>query len=694
MAVVYRVRHASLGSLHALKVLTVAMPSVRERLLQEGRAQASMRHPNTVAVTDVIEVGGAPGLIMEFVDGPNLGELLDLVRPSVEEADALAIGIIEGVACAHGLGLIHRDLKPGNVLVAATKTGPVPKVADFGLVKLLTSDGPGAMSRTRSGSALGTPSYMAPEQIRDAKGVDARADIFSLGAILYELYCGELAFPGDDFLTVFNSIMAGSYLPPSHHSPDVPDRVVRAIHGALAVKLDDRIPDCETLLKTLRGLPAEGALAAPVSASPPRPALRQLTWSPAMLASLNPDAVPGVAGLSIDRQMRTRPRASPRAPDLGTFLNGVVLAAPRSLDPSPAPPVRRRQAHAQPVRSSWDSPAETHAKGGVAWLGVGITLGLAAVLAGVLVVSGTWWLFFSDRPEGAAPLATAKVPAPTGDEPALDTEAGKGEAAHGPTTSAHDRPRAVAPVPSGPPGGASPPPASTGATPSLVPPESATAPEPVSRSPAAATNVTVASGRVNVTVSGSGSGEVYVDGSKVGTAPLLAHPLSLGRHSIRVRNDAAKLDQTQSVTVTAEETHTLVFGGRSGGISAAVPPAAGFTAAAPSSSALPTATSRPAAVSPRPSAASPTQADVQSKMLSDSEVAGCFDDARAASGGSAPTGLKIKLTVETTGEVSSAAVQGIFGKTALADCLRTATMRLTFPAYTGTPTELTYGFPR
>ncbi len=251
MAVVYRVRHAQLGSLHALKVLALPMPSVRDRLLQEGRLQASLRHPNVVAVTDIIDVDGSPGLIMEYVAGPNLEVLLQGCRPSEAQAEALGAGIISGVAYAHQLGLIHRDLKPANVLLALGAHGPEPKVADFGLAKLLTPE-PGAMRQTRQGVSLGTPSYMAPEQIRDARSVDKRADVFSLGAILYDLACGAQAFPGDDLLTVFTAISEGRFKPPWACAPSLPVSMVRAIEGALKVNPDERVPDCETLLDMWR----------------------------------------------------------------------------------------------------------------------------------------------------------------------------------------------------------------------------------------------------------------------------------------------------------------------------------------------------------------------------------------------------------------------------------------------------------
>ncbi len=252
IAVVYKVRHNGLGSLHALKVLSLPLLSVRERLVQEGQLQASLRHENIVAVTDIIDVEGAPGLVMELVDGPNLETLLSQYRPPLDEAESIVSGICRGVACAHRLGMIHRDLKPANVLIALSLARPIPKIADFGLARLIGA-APTGTRHTRTGQTLGTPSYMAPEQIRDARTVGLRADIFSLGAILYEIVCGQQAFPGDDILTVFSAIASGEYAPPRSLVPGLPLRVVRAIKGALEVDPEKRVPDAYALLDLLNG---------------------------------------------------------------------------------------------------------------------------------------------------------------------------------------------------------------------------------------------------------------------------------------------------------------------------------------------------------------------------------------------------------------------------------------------------------
>ncbi len=245
MASVYAVRHNTLGSHHALKLLKVANDAIRDRLVSEGKVQASLRHPNIVAVTDVLLVDGQPGLLMERIDGPGLDQWLHENRPCLDDALKLFRGILAGVSRAHRAGLVHRDLKPGNVLLDTADGLVIPKVADFGLAKILTDEGD--HSKTRAGSAMGTPQFMAPEQIRSAKDVDPRADIFALGCILYVLVCGCLPFDDADLLALYNKIAAGRYQPPEAVVPGLDPAVASAIRACLQVNREDRPRDCDAL---------------------------------------------------------------------------------------------------------------------------------------------------------------------------------------------------------------------------------------------------------------------------------------------------------------------------------------------------------------------------------------------------------------------------------------------------------------
>jgi len=235
MARVYRVTHTILGTTHALKVVTLPGRQFRARLVQEGRAQASLQHPNIVGVTDVLELADSVGLVLEYVPGTSLDDLIARRPLTIDQVDRLADGILRGVAYAHDHGLVHRDLKPANVLLRVEGRTVTAKVADFGLVKLMDAE-PSA-GATRSGVMMGTPRYMAPEQIESARDVDHRADVFALGAILYELATGKVAFAPDShiLLRILGAIQTGTYTPVRSLRAEAPDRWIDAIGAALQV---------------------------------------------------------------------------------------------------------------------------------------------------------------------------------------------------------------------------------------------------------------------------------------------------------------------------------------------------------------------------------------------------------------------------------------------------------------------------
>jgi serine/threonine protein kinase len=200
MGVVYKARQPKLNRLVALKILAPekgADPKFAERFLREAQALARLSHPNIVAVHDFGEVDGLYYLLMEFVDGVTLRQLLQAHKMAPEEAVKIVPEICEALQFAHEQGIVHRDIKPENVLL--DKQGRV-KIADFGIAKLVGAEAP-RVSLTEEQSVLGTPHYMAPEQVERPQLVDHRADIYSLGVVFYEMLTGELPL--------------GKFLPPS-----------------------------------------------------------------------------------------------------------------------------------------------------------------------------------------------------------------------------------------------------------------------------------------------------------------------------------------------------------------------------------------------------------------------------------------------------------------------------------------------
>ncbi len=206
MGAVYRARQPGLDRLVALKILpprTGTDPGFADRFAREARALAKLSHPNIVAVYDFGQTGGLHYFIMEYIEGPNLRQLEKAAKLTPAEALKIIPQICEALQFAHDEGIVHRDIKPENVLL--DKKGRV-KIADFGLAKLLGQE-PQQFRLTGTRDVMGTPHYMAPEQVEHPQAVDHRADIYSLGVVFYEMLTGELPL--------------GRFGPPSSRARDV-----------------------------------------------------------------------------------------------------------------------------------------------------------------------------------------------------------------------------------------------------------------------------------------------------------------------------------------------------------------------------------------------------------------------------------------------------------------------------------------
>ncbi|MBK9645516.1 MAG: serine/threonine protein kinase [Deltaproteobacteria bacterium] len=256
MASVYRVRHLALGSPHALKVLNADLAQdadLRERFLAEGRIQAQLRHPHIVAVTD-IATDPVPGLVMELIEGETLE---DHVRAKAEtlaitEIVQILLPVLDAVGEAHRHGIVHRDLKPSNILLGRGSRGKLrPVVADFGIAKVVSDHLQTGRKATRTGVRVGTLLYMSPEQVRGEANLDARSDIFALGAILYELVTGRVAFDAPSEYDAMKNIVEGRFLPPTRGLGPVDPVLDACIRKALAIRPEERFPDCAAFGKLL-----------------------------------------------------------------------------------------------------------------------------------------------------------------------------------------------------------------------------------------------------------------------------------------------------------------------------------------------------------------------------------------------------------------------------------------------------------
>jgi len=247
MSTVWRVKNARDGSPGAMKVPLGRDPDLLARAAREGRIQATIQHPNMLRCLDIVDVDGRPGVVLELVEG---GETLDnRLRAGAlppEEAERIFLGVLDGIEAAHARGYIHRDIKPSNVLLGADG---VPRVADFGLGRpeheLPTE------KLTRQGYILGSAAYMAPEQARDAGSVNAKADLWSLGCLLYELLSRVPAFPGHRVDEVLAAVMQGRYRPLDAVLPGVDGRFVVAVDACLSVDPRARVDDVATLRRIL-----------------------------------------------------------------------------------------------------------------------------------------------------------------------------------------------------------------------------------------------------------------------------------------------------------------------------------------------------------------------------------------------------------------------------------------------------------
>ncbi len=335
MGVVYKALDTHLNRTVAIKVLAasaVSDPVRRQRFVQEARAASALDHPNIVTIYDIAEADGQLFIVMQYVVGKTLRELLGRGALALNDSLRYAVQIADGLARAHARGIMHRDLKPANVMV--TEEGQV-KILDFGLAKLTepsdsdeTLTGLPGGPQTEEGSVLGTPAYMSPQQAQGKK-VDARSDIFSFGSLLYEMVTGRQAFTGENRLAVLAAIVRGEPGKVSVLVPSVPPELEKLIARALRKDPERRwqaMADLRVALTEIKE-ESESGVQAPIEA--PRPKrLSRWAWAAGLFA-----LVLVIGGAVWFRS--ARPRSEPPAPPPQTV---VFTSFPgRELDPSFSP---------------------------------------------------------------------------------------------------------------------------------------------------------------------------------------------------------------------------------------------------------------------------------------------------------------------------------------------------------------------
>ena len=263
MGVVVAARHRELDKLVALKFMHEELSSSTqavERFLREARAAARLQNEHVGRVLDVGRLpGGIPYIVMEYLEGKDLLQVLEERGPlPVSEVVELVLQACEGMAEAHTQGIVHRDLKPQNLFLTTRPDGRrLVKVLDFGISKSQFAKGP-----TSTAQSMGSPAYMAPEQVKSARSVDARADIWSLGVILYQLLSNRLPFDGDNVHEVMFKVLSEAPVPLASVRSDLPPRVLAAVERCLDKERERRFASVAELAQELVPFAPERARAA------------------------------------------------------------------------------------------------------------------------------------------------------------------------------------------------------------------------------------------------------------------------------------------------------------------------------------------------------------------------------------------------------------------------------------------------
>jgi serine/threonine protein kinase len=253
MGAVYLVEHRITGKRLAVKCLLpehTEHPELCERFLREAQAAGRIQNRYVVDVFDVGREGDLLYIVMELLDGKQLGELLRDVTMPVEEVLVILVRAMEGVAAAHAEGIVHRDLKPENILVCTGPSGRLddPRVLDFGISKL---EEDASRPLTRSGVMMGTPFYMSFEQISTKRDLDQRVDVYAMGVIVYEALCGRVPYSAESVGALAVAMMSGPPAPLAELRPDLSPELVAVVMKAIALDRDERYPTMRALIEAL-----------------------------------------------------------------------------------------------------------------------------------------------------------------------------------------------------------------------------------------------------------------------------------------------------------------------------------------------------------------------------------------------------------------------------------------------------------
>jgi tRNA A-37 threonylcarbamoyl transferase component Bud32 len=356
-------------------------PEMRQRFLREARAASLVQHPSVIEVLDVFELdGGVPVMVMDLLTGETLGAKLarDRVLPAGEVA-SLLLPVVEAVEAAHAMGIVHRDLKPDNIFLKSAEGGKVSvKVLDFGIAKLTAKEGDAAETGalTGTGSVVGTPWYMAPEQCTGERDVDLRADVWALGVILYECLSGQRPVEGSNVGQLVQRMMRDGIVPIEERVPGLAPDLARLVGKMLSREREDRPQSLAQVREVLSGRAGGGPMpatsgGAPVGEEPGSDAATPPRWDTGgphsvpgpqasrpfaarrVLAAVMVAAVAGVIGWSVTHSAGRRASDEALVSGAGTQWNDLAAVG---LAPPPSAVATAAQAIAGTAVQDRESP--------------------------------------------------------------------------------------------------------------------------------------------------------------------------------------------------------------------------------------------------------------------------------------------------------------------------------------------------
>ena len=344
MGAVYRAEHSLIGKVAAVKVLLPELSMNRDvvaRFFDEARATTQIRHPGIVEVYDFGYLpSGQAYLVMELLEGEPLSQRI-ACRGRMGESESAHIvrAVCGALAAAHAKGIVHRDLKPDNIyLVTDPEIGERPKLLDFGIAKLAHGQDPS--NKTRTGTVMGTPTYMSPEQCRGAGDVDHRADLYALGCILYEMVCGRPPFVAEGAGEVIAAHQLVEPDRPRKHAPGLSAEMDRLLLRLLAKRPEDRVQTASELANALTPIAGRFPSSPGVLAAASQPTVIAAGGMPRRRKAPAPTTLSGSTGQTVrlaDRRRHGWVLAVAAAGLIGAGAAVIVSRANRVAEPAAVP---------------------------------------------------------------------------------------------------------------------------------------------------------------------------------------------------------------------------------------------------------------------------------------------------------------------------------------------------------------------